>query len=279
MSGTTIPAGQTTTNLGGETTAYGITPQQLITLALKDIGAVGEGETPSYEDINDGYTKLQWMLSQWQRKRWLIWALEDIAKLSDGRTTPYIVGPKGDFDQQPRPTRIESAFLRQLIQPQPQTVTAGTTQGTGTYPLYIDYPLEDMDSWETYSNIALKTLVSFPSYFFYDNAWPSGNLYVYPVPQANIYEVHIQVRVVLNQLTSLTQTFSYLPEEYQPAIHYNLCVRLGPAYGINLRPEIVALAKDSLNVLRHENAQIGRLFMPPDLMRPGIYNPFSDQIR
>jgi hypothetical protein len=38
-------------------------------------------------------------------------------------------------------------------------------------------------------------------------------------------------------------------------------------------------ASKALKVVRMPNTQVPRLIQPPDLVRPGIYNIFSDQIR
>jgi hypothetical protein len=239
------------------------TPLDIITMALKDVGALGVGQTPLPEDTNDAYRKLQWMLAEWNRKRWLIWHLVDLSVTATGATS-YSIGPTGsDIVWDPRPDRLESAFLRQLTQSQPNQ---------------IDYPLEIIQSYEEYTNIALKSLQSFPSYIFYDSGFPTGTLYPWPVPQASIYAVHVQVKEHLAQFTSLEQDIN-LPAEYLNAIHWNLCVRLFPQYQRQADPLIVSLAKDSLNTLRKANVQIGRLTMPTDLVRPGIYNPYSDQIR
>ena len=120
------------------------TPLDIITMALKDVGALGVGQSPLPEDTNDAYTKLQWMLGEWNRKRWLIWHLVDLSITSTGATS-YSIGPVGsDIVWDPRPDRLESAFLRQLVQSQPNQ---------------IDYPLELIQSYEEYTNIALKSLI------------------------------------------------------------------------------------------------------------------------
>ena len=81
------------------------------------------------------------------------------------------------------------------------------------------------------------------------------------------------------QTVYLHQSEPQSSREYYPALHWNLCVRLFPQYQRPIDPEVKALAADALNVLREANVQVGRLFMPEDLVRPGIYNPYSDQIR
>lgn len=238
------------------------TPLDIIKLALKNAGVIGVGQTPLAEDINDAFTLLNWMLGQWQHKRWLVYHLVDLSKVSTGAQS-YTVGPAGDINVAKRPDRLEAAFFRQIVQSQPNQ---------------IDYPLELLQAREDYNNIALKQLTSFPSYIFYDSAFPLGVIYPWPVMQPNIYEVHITVKEILAQFTSLSQNID-LPDEYMAAIHYNLTARLYGAYTRPPDPVIIGLAKDALNVIRGANAQIARLQMPTDLVRPGIYNPYSDQIR
>lgn len=234
------------------------TPNDLIKLALKDSGVVGIGQTPNSEDTNDAFDRINMMLAQWQRKRWLIWHLVDVSKVSTGATS-YTVTTGGDFNVA-RPDRLESAFFRQV----------------NIQPLQPDYPLQILESREDYNRITLKTLQAFPQYIFYDAAYPTGVVYPWPVPQANLYEVHITVKEQLSQFTSLAQTIN-LPPEYYAAIFYNLCVRLRPAYQMEPDQTLIALAKDSLNVLREANAQIPRLQMPDDLVRRGVYDIFSDR--
>ena len=95
-------------------------------------------------------------------------------------------------------------------------------------------------------------------------------------PQASLYEIHIVTKDILGEITDPTQTLN-IPPEYYAAIHYNLSVRLAPAFGRRAPPEVVAMAKESLNVLRQANNQVGLLGMPAELLRSGIYNPYSDQ--
>src|SRR6185312_10888366 len=147
------------------------------------------------------------------RKRWLIWHLIDTAFTSTGALS-YTVGTGGNFNI-PRPDRLENGnFIRQTIPSQPNLV---------------DYPLGLIEAREDYNRISLKTLGTFPQWVFYDPAYPTGNLFVWPVPQASLYEIHICTKEQLSQFTSLSQTIS-LPQEYMAAIHHNLVVRLRAAY-------------------------------------------------
>jgi hypothetical protein len=238
------------------------TPQDIIRTALKKAGILGAGQIALSEDTNDAYSDLQDMLGQWQRKRWLIWHLVTYSTPGVSNQLSYTAGPAGNFAINPRPDKIESAFFRQVIVSQPNQ---------------IDYPLEIITSMEDYNRISLKQLTTFPQYVFYDSAFPTGLVYPWPllIPQ---YTLFITVKETLSQFTSLSQTIS-LPLEYFAALKFNLAVRLRQAYQLPPDAALIALAKDSLNVIRNANLQIPRLQIPTDLVRPGIYNVFSDQIR
>lgn len=238
------------------------TPDDIIIAALKNSGVLGVGQTAQAEDMNDGFNKLNFMIAQWQRKRWLVYHLVDVSITCTGALS-YTIGPGGDINLITRPDRLEAAFLRQTIQSQPNQV---------------DYPLQLIEARETYNNIALKSLQSFPSWIFYDPAFPLGVLYPWPVPQASIYALHLSLKEQLNQFTSRNQSIS-LPLEYFAALEWNLTIRFCAAYRLPLTDDLVGLAKDSLNVIRDSNTQIPRLQMPKDIIRPGIYNIYSDQVR
>lgn len=237
------------------------TPLKIIIAALKKAGVLGVGQTPLAEDTNDAFDDLNDMLGQWQRKRWLIYHLVDYEHVGTGALN-YTVGPGQQFDINPRPDKIESAFFRQLVQSQPNQ---------------IDYPLEIIDAREDYNLLALKQLQSFPQYLFYDSGFPVGLAYPWPLIQSNLYSLHLTVKATLGQFTTLTQVIQ-LPLEYFAAIKFNLAVRLRQAYQMPADPVLVGLAKDALNVIRNANLQIPRLQIPTTLIRPGIYNIFSDTI-
>lgn len=233
---------------------------------LRECGALGIGQSALADDLNDAWARLQWMLQQWERKRWLVYHLVDLAKVSTGALS-YSVGPGGDFNTgatSVRPARLEAAFIRQ-IQTSP--------------PNQIDFGLGIIQSREDYNKIAIKSLQSFPSYAFLDTDWPLAHLYVWPVPNSVIYEIHISVLAQLPFRFANVATQFVLPYEYYAAMLYNLALRLRPKYRIPTFPgdPLPGLAKDSLNVMRGANVQIARLVMPGGLSGGDQYNIFSDR--
>lgn len=236
-----------------------MTPRDIITLALKDAGVDGVGQTAAAEDLNDAFTKLNMMMSQWNKKRWLIYHLLDVSKVATGAQS-YTIGTGGDFSVT-RPDMIDSAFVRFLN-------TSGASQ--------LDYPLEIIKTREEYNQIALKNLTTFPRAVFLDSDFPLGAVYVWPIPSSQ-YEIHLTVKASLPSFANLSDTVN-LPPEYSEALLYNLAKRLRPAYQKPADPQINQLARAALETIKAANAQIPMLKMPSGL-RGGNYNIYSDQVQ
>ncbi len=265
----------------------------LLRQGLKEAGALGIGQMPVQDELVDAQYLLQGLLQMWQRTRWMVYHLVTRMVTSTG-VRAYTIGPQpsvvggivpdiptsGDFGPEfdldfshppqaqgggiQRPSRIEAAFLRQLVQSQPNQ---------------IDYPLEQLPSMEDYSRLALKGLVSFPGAFFYDPALPLGYLYPWPVPQANIYALGIVIREALPTAFATQATQVVLPYEYYEALTTNLGMALRGRYGLGSYPgdTLPKRAAQSKAVIAGTNTAIARLSIDPALSRRGIYNIFSDR--
>jgi hypothetical protein len=219
----------------------------LILNALRDGGIVGEDESPQQAQINRGFTHAQWLLSQWARKRWLTYRLAEYSFISTGALN-YPVGKGQTIDINPRPDRLEYAFLRFINQGQP-----------AQFP--VDIPIEIIQSREDYSRITVKTIGTLPWRIFYDPEWPTGTLFPWPVPQASIYEVHLGFKNVLPRPQSINDKINF-PPEYEAALNWCLARRMRAAYQLAVDPDINALARDALNSIRLANQAVGVLRMP-----------------
>lgn len=343
------------------------TASDLATAALKECGAIGVGQTPLAEDITEAITRMQWLLQEWARKRWLVWVLQTLSIVSTG-VQSYSVGPGGQIDtNQVNAWGLQSVgpvlgglgyavgdqvtlaafpvptvgWTRPVVQvlavsglgaiteymvvnpgvvpgPLPTSFTQASTTGSGSgatwsvpvwallavpflalgpsvrparlesaylrqltesQPNLIDYPLQLVQSREDYNKIALKTLTSFPGYAYYESSWPLGQLFPWPVPQANIYSINISVMGPLPSAFATQNAVVSMPFEYFSAIVYNLALRLRPKYQLPALAgdPLPGMAKNALNTIRGANLQIARLVLPADLIRNGIYNIFSDR--
>lgn len=240
----------------------------LLAEALKLSGRLGIGQTALAEDATLAWTYLQWMLQEWERKRWHVYRLTNLSKVSTGAAS-YTVGPAGSFSTgtattSVRPVRIESAFVRL------------TDASIDNQP---DFPVEIISTRQDYDRIRLKSLESFPSCLFYDPSWPLGTAYFWPIPAASIYTLFMTVLAQLPVVFATQADVINLPYEYYHAIVSNLAMRLRSRYGIKTfaGDTLPGEAKASLEVLRKANVAIPRLEMPGDLARAGgSYNIFSD---
>lgn len=232
------------------------TALDLMKLALKDLGALGIGQTISADDTKDALDTLNQMLGQWQGERLSIFHEIEVVKAATGALS-YTIGPGGDFST-PRPTDIKAAFVR---------------LNTGSLP--VDYPIRIIRSREEYSRLSVKALTTIPDSLFYDSAYPLGTLLWYPIPPAP-YEMHIVVLDTLPQFATATAAIS-LPPEYLAAIRFNLAVYLAPTYQIEPTNTLLRLAANAKRVIKRMNLQIPSMTMPTGLTGiGGRYNIQSD---
>lgn len=221
--------------------------QQLLENALVDAGIIGIDDDFEQPILNRAFTQANWLLAQWARKRWLVYYIQDYSFVSTGAKT-YAVGLGQTININPRPDRLEYAFLRFV-----QTSNPGN--------LSVDIPLDIIQSHEDYARITVKNVGTLPWRIFYDTKWPVGELFPWPVPQASIYEIHVGFKGVLPRFQSLQQKINF-PPEYEAAMNWCLARRFRVSYQMPADPEINALARDGLNTIRLANQQIGTLRMP-----------------
>lgn len=235
------------------------TAAALINLAFKDSGVLGVGQTPRAEDTNDALLRLNLMIGQWSRRRWLVYCLVDSSVVCDG-SLRYSVGAGGDINIT-RPDRIEAAYIRQ-VNASPQTP--------------IDWPLELIESREEYSQIAIKTLAAAPSeYLFYESSFPLGYIYPWPLPNDQ-YSVHILTKAVLQQFAAVSDNV-LLPPEYEHLIYVALVNQMRGAYRLKPDPYYIGLQKAAFSTIRKSNFQVGRLSLPPGINKGPAYNVYADR--
>src|SRR5580765_3294710 len=131
------------------------------------------------EDTNDAFIRLKNMVSQWQKRRWLVPSLYDIAMPGNNEKSNTI-GP-GQYWNTNRPDKIMAAYFIQL--------NSGVSSP-------VSLPLYPIFSYEDYARIALKELNSWPTRYFYDNQYPYGNVFIYAIPNPS-YEIHLILKSAL----------------------------------------------------------------------------------
>jgi hypothetical protein len=200
---------------------------QIITRAMKICGALGQNETPTSSEAADGLTSLNDMLDSWNTDRTYIYTVDqNTVPVVNGQAV-YTIGPSGDFNIT-RPVKIEGAFVR--------------ING-------VDFPIKEIND-QDYNSIPVKTNGGIPMYYYYDAAFPVGTLYLYPVPTEG--DLYVDIWQQLTQFTDLYTDLSF-PPGYNRALNYNLAQELAPEYPVDLPPQAVQIAAESLANIRNRN--------------------------
>ena len=271
------------TNNGGTpnvTTGYLVS--DLVGLALEQLGVGVGGQNTDPQGLASGVMHLNMMLAQWQRKRWLVPNLVDRAFMSTGASV-YEIGPDGDLNMPVRPAQVLSAYAR-LLNGAPRSEDGdfsgkdfdGTDFDTPTNGLDgggfpIDYNLTPIPSYEDYAGLSLKGLRTWPNYFHYNPAFPMGEFRPWPIPPAQVWELHVIIAECLPTTLKATNAIN-LPPEYWDAIMWILAARMAPSYGQEASATVAAMARGALATIRSANVQIPTLGMPA-ILTP-INNPF-----
>jgi hypothetical protein len=163
------------------------TAREFIELALKEAGVTGVGQTPLAQDMNDGFTYLSRMLAQWQKRRWLIPGLTHITMPGNDLKSNKI-GP-GQYYNAIRPAEIKSAWF---------------TQSNVGNNNRVSFPLRRIWSYEDYTRLALKDLNTWPQAFFYDGAFPYGNVYIWPTP-SEAYQINLVLQLPIGFSTAIVE--------------------------------------------------------------------------
>lgn len=233
------------------------TPVDLITLALKQAGVLGVGQSASAEDVNDSFALMNMMLNQWSTLRYLVYHEVDYSIPCTGQVS-YTVGLGGDFNVV-RPDKIASSFVRMTVQAAPNQ---------------SDYMLRVIRAREDYNRISQKQQGAMPRVIFYDSGFPLGTLYPWSIPN-NQFELHISVAEHLQQFNTIADTIN-LPPQYMRTIMYNLAGELRPLYQLPPDQTITAMARATLNALGVANTQVPTMTLDPTISGRSSYNPYSD---
>ena len=137
------------------------TPNDIISRALKDIGALEAGETPTADSAQDAFNMLLNMLDQWSNEEMMVYYQSEIIWTLTSGQTQYTIGPNGEigavFTGSISGTTLTVTSITSGAINLNQTISGtGITNGTkivafgsgaggnineaGTYQLNVNYP-------------------------------------------------------------------------------------------------------------------------------------------
>lgn len=229
------------------------TYQNLVDGALRLVGRLGSGDSPSSTESADYLIVLNEMLDSWSAKLGPVYS-ETVDSLTwTGGSASMTIGTSGGFNTA-RPVKILSAFFRR----------SGTD----------DYEINQV-THQQYQGFQRKATVSdTPQYFAYNPTFSSslGTLFVWPVPSSN-WAIRLVSLKPLASVAALSDTVT-LPPGFQEAIRYNLAIRLRPEQGTDIDPFVIQQAKDTLASLVALYDTVEPVVLDP--MAPGQNCDYND---
>lgn len=197
------------------------TVQTLIKAALRAIGVIASGETPTAAELEDGRESMQFMLENWSARNIRLFYTEQLT-LSASGSESYTVGTGGDIN----------------------TTWPSAIRGART----ADGIVKIIDE-ATYRQYRVNNSVGPVGYIWYNPKYPLGYLYPWPLSSDTIY---IDALVPLTNPSALTTSMVFSPP-YNDPVKWNLAVRMAPEYGKEVSQTVAALAISSLEAIESRN--------------------------
>ena len=217
------------------------TANEQINRALRLLGVLAEGETPSAATSQDALVALNQMIDSWNTERLSVFCTQD--QIFTWPAGEYIrtLGPSGDFIGL-RPVLLDDA-------------TYYRDPGTN-----VSFGIKFINQ-QQYDGIAVKTVTStYPQVIFVNMTFPDVTMTVYPKPTRDL-EWHFVSVEELSQPATLTTDLTF-PPGYLRAFVYNLAMEIAPEFGVEPSPQVTRIAMTSKRNLKRINNPDDVMSMP-----------------
>ena len=216
-----------------------------INRALRLLGVLAEGETPSAATSQDALMSLNQMVDSWSTERLAVYSTIDQTFLWPTNVITRTLGPSGDFVGL-RPVLLDdSTYYRD-----PQT--------------NVSYGIKFINQ-QQYNGIAVKTVTAtYPQVIFVNNTFPDITMSIYPKPTRELEWHFISVQELAQPATLATQLA--FPPGYMRAFAYNLAMELAPEFGVEPSPQVQRIAMTSKRNLKRINNPDDVMAMPYPLI-------------
>ena len=209
--------------------------------ALRLLGVLAEGETPSAATSQDALVALNQMIDSWSTERLAVFSTQDQVFSWPPGAISRTLGPTGDFVGE-RPILIDdSTYFRD--------------PASG-----ISYGIKLINQ-QQYNGIAVKTVTStYPQVMWVNMEYPDIYMAVYPVP-TKVLEFHIVSVKPLTAPANLATVLAF-PPGYLRAFRYCLACELAPEFGLEPSPTVMRIAMTSKRNLKRINNPDDIMSMP-----------------
>ena len=200
--------------------------------ALRVLGILAEGETPSAATSQDALAALNQMIDSWNTERLSVFNTQDQTYLWTPGLKMQTLGPSGDFVGN-RPIMIDDS-----------TYFRDPANG-------ISFGIKLINQ-QQYDGIAVKTVTStYPQVMWINMEYPNITMTIYPVP-TKVLEWHFISVEELMSVPSLS-TNILMPPGYLRAFKYNLACEFANEFGIEPPANVARIAMTSKRNLKRIN--------------------------
>jgi hypothetical protein len=200
--------------------------------ALRLLGVLAEGETPSAATSQDALNALNQMIDSWNTERLAVFSTQDQVFSWLPGFISRTLGPTGDFVGN-RPILLDDS-----------TYFKDPASG-------ISYGIKIINQ-QQYDGIAVKTVTStYPQVIWVNMTYPDIEMYIYPVPTKTL-EWHFISVEELTQPATIATTLAF-PPGYLRAFRYNLACEMAPEFGVEPTPTVSRIAMTSKRNLKRIN--------------------------
>lgn len=202
-----------------------------INRALRLLGILAEGETPSAAMSQDALTAFDQMVDSWNTERLSVFCTQDQVFTWPASQISRTLGPTGDFVGL-RPVLMDDATYFKA-------------------PNGVSYGIKFINQ-QQYDGIAVKNVTStYPQVCWVNMGFPDITLTVYPMPTQEL-EWHFVSVQELDKPATL-DTVLHFPPGYMRAFTYNLAMEIAPEYGVEPSPQVQRIAMTSKRNLKRIN--------------------------
>jgi hypothetical protein len=208
------------------------TARDQINGALRLIGMLAEGESPSAATSQDALNALNQMIDSWNTERLSVFSTQDQIFTWTPNQIHRTLGPTGNFVGN-RPILLDDS-----------TYFKDPTNG-------ISFGIKIINQ-QQYDGIAVKTVTStYPQVMWINMDYPDIDMYVYPVPTKAL-EWHFISVTELDQPADLSTNLTF-PPGYLRAFKYNLACEIAAEFGVEPPPQVSRIAMTSKRNLKRIN--------------------------
>ena len=212
-----------------------------INRALRLLGVLAEGETPSASVSQDSLMALNQLIDSWNTERLSTFVTQDQVYTWPAGLISRDLGPSGDFVGN-RPIMLDDA-------------TYFRDPGTN-----VSFGVKFINQ-QQYDGIAVKTVSStYPQVCWVNMGFPDVTITIYPRPTRDL-EWHFVSVQELDRPADLSTVLFY-PPGYLRAFTYALAMEIAPEFGVEPSPQVTRIAMTSKRDLKRINNPDDVMSMP-----------------